>query len=73
MVQKLKAKDIKISETSDRRNLKILFGENAIVDMFQFVEKTEVGKRPEAENNKVNSWNMKRLDWKEEGAAENGV
>jgi hypothetical protein len=53
MVEKLKAKDITVSETPDRRNLKILFTDNAIVDMLEFVEKTEVGKRPGAENDKV--------------------
>jgi hypothetical protein len=55
MVKKLKAKDIIVSETLDRRNLKILFIDNAIVDMLKFVEKTEVGKRLGAEYNKVDS------------------
>jgi hypothetical protein len=74
MVQKLKAKDITVSETPDRRNLKILFEDNAIVDMLEFVEQTEVGKRPGAENNKVDSWDAERLDQgneDEEGAVEN--
>jgi hypothetical protein len=61
-VQKLKAKDITVSETPDRRNLKILFEDNAIVDILEFVDKTEVGKRPGAENNKVDLWDAKRLD-----------
>jgi hypothetical protein len=74
MVQKLKAKDITVSETPDRRNLKILFEDNAIVDMLEFVEQTEVGKRPGAENNKVDWWDAERLDQgneDEEGAVEN--
>jgi hypothetical protein len=43
-----------------------LFGDNAIADMLEFVEKTEVGKRPGAENNKINSWDIKRLDRRDE-------
>ena len=73
-MQKLKAKDITVSETPDRRNLKILFEDNAIVDVLEFVEKTEVGKRPGAEKNKVDSWDAERLDQgneDEEGAVEN--
>jgi hypothetical protein len=75
MVEKLKAKDITVSETPDRRNLKILFTDNAIVDMLEFVEKTEVGKRPGAENDKVDLWDVERLDKRDgegEGAVENG-
>jgi hypothetical protein len=52
MVKKLKAKDITVSEMPDRRNLKILFTDNAIVDMLEFVEKTEVGNRPGSETKK---------------------
>jgi ABC-type thiamine transport system ATPase subunit len=75
MVQKLKAKDMTVSETPDRRKLKILFTDNAIVDMLEFVEKTEVGKRPGAENDKVDLWDVERLDKRAgegEGAVENG-
>jgi hypothetical protein len=75
MAKKLKAKDITVSETPDRRNLKILFPDNAIVDMLEFVEKTEVGKRPGAENDKVDLWDVERLDKRDgegEGAVENG-
>jgi hypothetical protein len=66
MVQKLKAKDITISETSDQKNVKVLFEDNAIADMLEFVEKTEVGKRPGAENDKVDSWDIERLDRRDE-------
>jgi hypothetical protein len=75
MVQKLKAKDMTVSETPDRRKLKTLFTDNAIVDMLEFVEKTEVGKRPGAENDKVDLWDVERLDKRAgegEGAVENG-
>jgi hypothetical protein len=74
MAKKLKAKDITVNETPDRRNLKILFTDNAIVDMLEFVEKTEVGKRPGAENDKVDLWDVERLDKRDgegEGAEEN--
>lgn len=70
-MQKLKAKGITVSEMRDRRNLKILFGDNATMDMLEFVEKTEVGKRPAAETNKVDSWDVERLDWS--GDEEEGV
>ena len=66
MVQKLKARDITVSETPDRINLEILFRDNAIVDMLESMEKTEVGKKPGTEHNKVDSWNVERLDWRDE-------
>jgi hypothetical protein len=33
-----------------------------MVDMLEFVEKTEIGKRLEAETNRVDSWDIERLD-----------
>jgi hypothetical protein len=62
MVQKLRAKDIIVSGIPDRRNLEILFRDNAIVEMLKFVEKTEVGKRPEVRDDKVDLWDVERLD-----------
>jgi hypothetical protein len=74
MVRKLGAKVITIDETRDRRNLRILFEDNAMVDMLEFVGKTGVGKRPSAELNKVGSWDVERLnqsaDEEEEGAVD---
>jgi len=61
-MQKLKAKDITISGTSDQKNVKFLFEDNAIADMLEFVEKTEVGKRLGTEKDKVDSWDIERLD-----------
>jgi hypothetical protein len=49
------AEDITVSETPDRRDLKFLIEDDAIVDMLEFVDKTEVGKRSGADNNKVDS------------------
>jgi hypothetical protein len=43
--------------------------------MLEFVEKTEGGKRPGAENDKVDLWDVERLDKRDgegEGAVENG-
>lgn len=75
LIQKLKARDIAVSETPDRRNLKILFGDNAIVDMLKFVENTEIGKRQGAGDDKIDSWDVERLDRRGEdyyGEVENG-
>jgi hypothetical protein len=75
MVKKLKAKDITVSEAPDRRNLWILVAGNAIVDMLEFVEKTEVGNRPVSENDKVDAWDVERLDKRDgegEWVVENG-
>jgi hypothetical protein len=77
MVRKPKGKDITVSEMPEGRNLEILFADNAIalVDMLEFVEKTEVGKRPGAESDKVDSWDVEQLDQRDEegeGAVENG-
>jgi hypothetical protein len=74
MVQKLKAKDLTVSEMPARRNIEVLFADKATVDMLEFVQKTEVGKRPGAGNDKVDSWDVERLDQRdeeEEGVVEN--
>lgn len=62
MIRKLRTKNITISETPDRRNVKILFEDNATVDVLEFIEKTEVGKRPVAESDEADSWDIERLD-----------
>lgn len=54
-MRKLNTKNITISETKDRRNIGILFGKKAIVDVLKFVEKTEVGKRLVAESDEADS------------------
>jgi hypothetical protein len=66
MVQKLKAKDITVSETPDWRDLEILSRDNTIVDMLRFVEKTDMGKRPGAGDDKIDSWDVERLDQRDE-------
>lgn len=66
LLQRLKARNIAVSETPDRRNLKTLFEDNAIVDMLKSVENTEVGKRQGAEDDKGDSWDVERLDRRDE-------
>lgn len=55
LIWKLKARDIAVSVTPDRRNLKTLFEDNATADMLTFVENTEIGKRQGAGEDKIDS------------------
>ena len=49
-------------KTPDRRNVGILFGEKATVDVLEFIEKTEVGKRLAEEADRADLWDVERLD-----------
>ena len=69
MIRKLSTKDIAINETPHRRNFRILFGDNATVDVLEFIEKAKVGKRPAAESSEADTWDIERLD---RGAYEEG-
>ena len=62
MIRKLNTKNVAINETPDQRNVRTLFGDNATVDMLEFIEKTEVGKRLAVESDKADSWDVERLD-----------
>ena len=62
MIRKLSTKNITISETPDQRKVRILFGDEATVDVLEFIEKTEVGKRLAVESDKADSWDIERLD-----------
>jgi len=62
MIRKLNTRNIVISETPDRRDTRILFGDNATMDVLEFIEKTEVGKRLAVESDKADSWDIERLD-----------
>ena len=62
MIRKLNTKNVAINETPDQRNVRILFGDNATVDVLEFIEKTEVGKRLAVESDKADSWDIERLD-----------
>jgi vacuolar-type H+-ATPase subunit I/STV1 len=62
MIRKLSTKNITIRETPDRRNARILFEHKATVDVLEFIETTEVGKRPVTESDEADSWDIERLD-----------
>lgn len=62
MIRKLSAKDITTSETSDRRHARILFGDNVTVNVLEFIEKTDVGKRLAAKSKEAGSSVVERLD-----------
>ena len=62
MIRKLRTKNVAISETPDQMNIRILFGDNATVDVLEFIEKTEVGKRLAVESDIADSWDVERLD-----------
>ena len=62
MIRKLSTKNITIRETPDRRNVRILFEHKATVDVLEFIETTEVGKRPVTESDEADSWDIERLD-----------
>ena len=55
MIRKLNTKNVVINETLDRRNVRILFGNNATMDVLEFIKKTEVGKRLAVESDKADS------------------
>jgi len=46
MIRKLRDKEVATIETTGRRNVKTLFEDNAVAEVLEFIEKTEVGKRP---------------------------
>jgi hypothetical protein len=55
MIRKLRAKEVATSETTGRRNVRILFNNNAVVDVLEFIKKTEVGKRPAGASDEADS------------------
>ena len=55
MIQKLGFKNITISKTADRRNARILFRDDAIVGVLEFINKTKVGKRLAIESKEADS------------------
>lgn len=62
MLKKLKSKTVSISERRDRADLQTLFGAEAVVDVLQFLEDTDVGKKPPGEGDQHDSWDIERLD-----------
>ena len=62
MIRKLKDKEVATIETTGRRNVKTLFKDNAVAEVLEFIEKTEVGKRPADTSDEADSWDIERLD-----------
>jgi hypothetical protein len=62
MLQRLSAKNVAITERRDRRDLETLFEQVATVDVLQYIESTEVGKKLPDGTNKCDSWDIERLD-----------
>jgi hypothetical protein len=44
-----------------QRLLQTLFGDKAVTDVRRFIDNTEVGKKPAAETNNNDSWDIERL------------
>jgi hypothetical protein len=53
---------VRVSDIRDRTDLKILFGEDAMIDVLRLVESTEVDKKLTDGTNKCDSWKIERLD-----------
>jgi hypothetical protein len=45
MLQRLRAKNVTITERRDRRDLEILFKQVATIDVLQYIESIEAGKK----------------------------
>jgi hypothetical protein len=72
MLQRLRVKSVTITERRDRRDLETLFEQVATIDVLQYIESTEVGKKLPDGTNKCDSWDIERLDRDgEEGAIGN--
>jgi hypothetical protein len=55
MLRKLKAKNVTITEIRDRRDFETLFEQDATIDVLQYIESTEVGKKLPDGTNKYDS------------------
>jgi hypothetical protein len=62
MLRKLRGKEVAIIATTGRRIVNTLFEDNAVVKVLEFIEKTEVGRRPAGASNDADSWDIERLD-----------
>jgi len=69
MPQRLSAKNVKITERRDRRDLEILFEQDATINIVQYIESTEVGKKLPDSTDKCDSWDIERLDQDDEERA----
>lgn len=66
MLRKLGGKNVSISERRDREDLQTLFRAAAAVDVLQFLDHTDVGKRMLGEAGKDDLWVIGRLDRSDE-------
>ncbi|KAM0724108.1 hypothetical protein Q7P37_000288 [Cladosporium fusiforme] len=62
MLRKLRARNVVISGRRHQADLKTLFADGAIKEVLQFIDDTEVGKKPAGDANKNDSWDIERLD-----------
>ena len=62
MLLKLREKEVITIEITGRRNVKTLFEDDAVVEVLEFIEKTEVGKKPAGALDEADSWDIERLD-----------
>jgi hypothetical protein len=62
MLRKLKAKNVTITEIRDRRDLETLFGQDATIDVLQYTESIEVGKKLPDDTNMYGSSDIEQLD-----------
>jgi hypothetical protein len=69
MLQRLRAKNVTITERRDRRDLETLFEQVATIEVLQYIESTEVGKKLPDGTNKCDSWDIERLDQDDEERA----
>ena len=62
MLRKLRARKLSISRRRNLADLKTMFANKTIIEVLQFIENTEVGKKPVGDANKNDSWDIERLD-----------
>jgi hypothetical protein len=69
MLQRLRVKNVTITERRDWRDLETLFEQVATIDILQYIESTEVRKKLPDGTNKCDSWDIERLDQEDEERA----
>lgn len=62
MLRKLRVRNVEISGRRDQADLKTLFAGDAIMEVLQFLDNTEVGKKLAGDANKNDWWDIERLD-----------
>jgi hypothetical protein len=62
MLRKLRVRKVPIGGRRNRADLKTLFGVEAVAEVLQFIDNTEVGKKLVKKTNRADSWDVERLD-----------